>query len=343
MSISPYSIFSGIFSWILPLGFIILVVWGLYRASLGHDDSMEPKTTPKDFFMNLFAFGTLYVSAISLGTLLFAYIDRLFPDPLNNMYGYYQAGLEQVRWPMAALIVLFPVFLILSRIINNDLVSHPEKKDTRVYKWLVYLTLTIASATIIIDLITLIYNFLGGDLTTRFGLKVLVVLGIALAAFGYYFWHLKTDLGAVGGKRKALIWISSLGILASIVAGFFILGSPISQRKLRFDEQRVQDLQNLQSEIINFWQSARYLPPELNYVNEYKDPVTKKLYEYKVINSLQFSVCADFEAVSADEVTTNQYRPMPLKGESWSNGIGRTCFDKLIIPQMNPAPVPVVR
>lgn len=325
---------------VLPLGFIILVVWGLYRASQGHDDPMEPKTTPKEFFMQLFAFGTLYIAALSLGSLLFAYIDRLFPDALNN-YGYYPQGLEQVRWPMAALIVLFPVFLILSRIINNALVADPQKKEARVYKWLVYLTLTIASATVIIDLITLIYNFLGGDLTTRFVLKVLVVLAIALAAFGYYLWHLKTDLALASTKRKVLLVVSSLAVIVSIVAGFFILGSPVNQRKIRFDQQRVNSLQSIESSVNNYWQLHERLPAtigELGPQGKYiaLDPETNQAYEYSPLGVKNFRVCATFDTKINQSMNQVTYP----SGETWDHPAGHYCFDRTVYADpIRPQPV----
>src|SRR5438132_4874360 len=43
-------------------------------------------------------------------------------------------------------------------------------------KWLIYLTLFVAALIIIGDLVSLIYNFLGGDVTIKFVLKALSVL-----------------------------------------------------------------------------------------------------------------------------------------------------------------------
>jgi hypothetical protein len=43
------------------------------------------------------------------------------------------------------------------------------------------------------DTTTLIYNLLGGDITTRFILKVLVVAAIAGSAFTYYLLDLRKE------------------------------------------------------------------------------------------------------------------------------------------------------
>ena len=57
---------------------------------------------------------------------------------------------------------------------------------SRIRKWLTYISLVIAGCTLVGDGISLVYNFLGGDLTTRFVLKSLVVAVIAGAIFTYF-------------------------------------------------------------------------------------------------------------------------------------------------------------
>jgi uncharacterized membrane protein (DUF106 family) len=67
-----------------------------------------------------------------------------------------------------------------------------------VRRWLTYLTLFVSAGVLIADLVTMVYNVLGGELTTRFVLKVLVVGAIA----GGVFWYYLTDLG-VDEKEQA--------------------------------------------------------------------------------------------------------------------------------------------
>ena len=43
------------------------------------------------------------------------------------------------------------------------------------------------------DVITVVYSFLGGELTTRFVLKVITVGAIAGTAFGYYLSDLRVE------------------------------------------------------------------------------------------------------------------------------------------------------
>ena len=125
--------------------------------------------------------------ALKNDTLLLQYIDVLFPDQLNF---YYQGMLDGIRMSSSTLVVVTPVFLLLSWLVQKELNKEPDKHEIRVRKWLMYLTLFIASITIIIDLVQLVYNFYSGELTTKFLLKVLSVLIVTGAVFFYYLWDL---------------------------------------------------------------------------------------------------------------------------------------------------------
>ena len=304
------------------------------------------RTGPRDFFMHLFAFGTLYASAVALISLWFQYINEWFPDPLQPMYLY---GYEQMRVPMAVLIVVFPVFIFLARWISKQIAIDPERKELRIYKWLVYFTLFISAITVVVDLITLIYNFLGGDLTARFGLKMLIVLVVALAVFGYYLWHLRSDIAATVKKRKILTFATIVVIVGSIILGFFIVGSPASARAVKFDQQRINDLQNLQGEITNYWQQKRVLPANLNLLEDSLrgfivpiDPRTRENYEYAILDPLKFKLCAVFETKGG----WDQYGGYGMvdvypgmQRTSWYHDAGRTCFERTIDPDFYPKPL----
>ena len=133
---------------------------------------MKPKASPKDFFLWAAAMVSLYASVVSLIMLLFSYIEYAFPDALSYVDPYSTS----IRFAIASLVVLAPTFLILMRVIRSDIEGAPEKFDLWVRRWALYFTLFVAGITIVVDLITLINYFLNGDVTTRFVLKVLVVL-----------------------------------------------------------------------------------------------------------------------------------------------------------------------
>src|SRR3989344_5674775 len=154
----------------------------------------KPKVTPKDFFLWIAAMVALYVSVISFIALLFDYINYAFPDVLNYYVDPYSGS---IRYEIASIVVLFPVFLVLMRLIRNDIQALPEKRDLWVRRWALFLTVFIAGATVIGDLITLINYFLGGEITMRFVLKVIVLLLVA----GGVFLHFLADLRGYWNKE----------------------------------------------------------------------------------------------------------------------------------------------
>lgn len=153
----------------------------------------KPYLSAREAFLYLVMFLTLYISAISYGSLLFAFVNRWFPDILNGYIYSFDATLSTVRNATASLIITFPIFLFVSWFLRRTLQRYPEKRGSKVRKWLTYITLFIAAGVMIGDLITLVNYLLSGGLTTRFLLKVLIVLIIAGTIFGHYLWDLRKE------------------------------------------------------------------------------------------------------------------------------------------------------
>jgi hypothetical protein len=149
----------------------------------------KPYFSARETFIYLLLFVCLYISAFNFGALLFNFINRWLPDLQN--YG--TTDVNGVRMSVASLVVAFPLYLWLTSIMLKAIRQDSEKKSSKIRKWLTYLTLFIAASIIIGDLITLLFNLLGGELTLRFMLKVLTVLVIAGLIFGYYLWDLRKE------------------------------------------------------------------------------------------------------------------------------------------------------
>jgi len=249
------------------------------------------KSTPKDVFLHFLNIFTFYLGVISFITLYIQYISALFPDPLNF---YYTSMANSVRLSTSILIIVIPVYILTSWLLEKDLANNYERRELKLRKWLIYFTLFISAVTIIVDLIIFVFNFLSGELTIQFFLKVLVVLLVAGAVFGYYIWDLRRK--KIKSKTpKILAWILSFVVLASIIAGFFIIGTPAEQRQRRFDEQRITNLQILQDQIINYWVRKEALPQNLSELEDSisgfvvpADPESDLVYEYIVIDTLSF-------------------------------------------------------
>jgi len=279
----------------------------------------------------------------ALITLLFEYINQLFPDALGYLQG---ASLSSVRTTMSMLIVVFPAFLGISWFLRKDLVRHPEKKEFALRKFLYNMTLFIAALVIVIDLITLLNNFLEGELTTRFVLKVLAVFFVAGGVFAYYLWELRRPVDSK--PSKILLWGAASLILATVLSGFVIIGSPSEQRMRRFDERRVSDLSTLQYQIIAYWSSKNDLPVGLEELNSAVtgytppvDPETGSSYEYSVKGENSFELCATF-ALASDpndpSAPDYYYGYYGSKVENWDHEAGRHCFSRTLDPQLDKLP-----
>lgn len=304
------------------------------------------KVTPKDFFLWVGAMAALYGSVVSFITLLFSYINYAFPDALS--YSYVDPFSGSMRFQMATLIVLVPVMLILMRMIRKDIAEHEAKSDLWIRRWALFLTVFLAGAAVIGDLITLINYFLGGEITTRFILKVAVLLLVA----GGVFLHFLADLRGYWIERpdraRMVGWGAAAVVVAAILSGFLIMGSPAQVRLYRFDTQKVTDLQNIQWQIVNYWQQKEKLPLSLaetaDPIGGYtvpNDPQYGDTYRYEVTGPMSFKLCADFNNESLDSakqasITQPGYYGGEMEGENWIHGAGEVCFDRTIDPERYP-------
>jgi hypothetical protein len=304
------------------------------------------RTTPKDFFLYFATMAGLYVSVVSLITLLFQCIEALFPDALDVYRDPYSSG---IRFAIASLIIVFPIYLVLTRVANNHLRRNPEKRDVGIRKWLIYLTLFVAGVAIVIDLIMLVNTFLGGEITIRFVLKVLAVLLVVGAVFGYYWQDLRGKWERDEKLSKRIGMTSAVLVLAVIIGGFFIMGTPMEQRLIRFDQQKISDLQNIQYQITTFWQQKQKLPTNLEELEDPltgfilpKDPQSGESYVYKVSGVRTFELCASFNKKSNEKeslVTSLYYYPelYGVESANWAHEEGETCFSRTIDPDKFPA------
>ncbi|MDO8752081.1 MAG: DUF5671 domain-containing protein, partial [Candidatus Wolfebacteria bacterium] len=317
-------------------------------------------TTPRDFFLHLLHIIALYGSAIALISILWQVINIAFPDATEGAYRFYSIN-GAVRWGIAVLIVMFPVLIGTGRFLENVYKKEPEKKELKIRKWLIYFTLFATAIIIIIDLVRLIFEFLGGELTPRFILKFLSVLVIAAAIFWYYLqsvrktpWPYK-PFGLPA--KKVFVWKVVAIVIAAVIMGFLLIDSPADERAYKNDDRRIQDLQTLQDNIVERWKAGAptsTLPASLNELGievtekEYdplNDPKTKEMYKYGVLGDMSFELCATFEKETRGK---GKYpypeRPMPvpvdfekpepqyyIENSDWTHDAGEKCFERKII------------
>lgn len=305
----------------------------------------KPKTTPRDFFLNLLSIVALYWTATSFGILIFQYINILVPDVLDvTRYGGDIYG--AIRFPVASLFIIFPVYVWSAWFLEKEYKKAPHKREISIHRWLVYLTLFIAALAIIGDLVALVFRFLEGEITTRFILKALTMFLIAGSVFYYY-------LSGLRKQKDKFMKIFRYGVIAivsvSVLMSFFVVGSPAEQKNRRLDTKRVSDLQYLQSEIVNFWQGKDRLPDGLSELEDDLrgiriplDPETGTQYAYNIVGEEVFELCATFGTDSDGSSVEPLY--YPYSDGSWEHGIGRVCFERTIDPDFfEDMPKPVTR
>lgn len=293
----------------------------------------------RDAFFHLLAFASLYTVVISSVILFFTYINRLFPDAALG-YDYSSSDLSGVRMSMAAVIVAFPLFLWMTKILQKEIAEHAEKAASGVRRWLTYLTLFVAATTLMGDVITLVFQLLQGELSIRFLLKVIIILVVAGGVFTYYFLSLRMEPASKKSRsmHRSFLILSLAYVAVVLVWGAFIIGSPVSERARKFDDRRVEDLRSISTEISNIVYEGgihpvsptgtpipptKALPKTLEQVRiealyatpNIVDPETGVPYEYRILGATKYELCAEFSF------------PREMQYDiAWNHAEGNQCF-----------------
>ena len=336
-------------------------------------ENIKNKLSAGYFFLSLGVLVSLIASVTSFFNLAFEVFNKKFPDVLNAVYqyGYNNYEFENLRSSLATLIIFFPVFLIITYFWKKVFKNNAGEYDIILRRWLVYVILFLSCVVVLVDLVLLVKYFVSGEITMRFIFKVLTALFGAKMIL-YYFLPEVWENKWKNYMRVCAIWFSIAGVLALIVWSFFVIGSPFKQRELQLDERRVQDLQNIQWQVINYWQQKEKLPESFK---DLKDPLSGnslpvppgfekgEVYEYAKLEKMKFQLCATFSlpmpkgwqeyqnyggirpmmggvevetGISAPVASGGLYYPYPGFGvnDSWNHEAGRTCFERTIDPEI---------
>ncbi len=297
------------------------------------------ETNQRNVVLQLGALITLYLSISFTLVILFAVIDKLLPSPIDAVWQIEQVN-QNIRLGLAMVVVFFPTYLFLTRKIQRYRRQETGALYQTITKWLIYLSLLIGGLVLLGTLVTVIYNFLNGDLTLRFLLKaggMVAILGLACFYYlkdaqGYWVKHekLSIQVGAVAGTI----------VLALVSTGIALNDSPDMVRQMKMDTQQVQDLQSIQWSIENYLQvNSTTTPPEtLEELTPYlaipEAPDSRDNYEY-VVTEEGFSLCATFAFSSAnDQMNSPVYGPkdgLTIIGSRWDYEAGRYCFERQVV------------
>ncbi|WP_114240812.1 hypothetical protein [Dyella sp. C9] len=132
--------------------------------------------------------------------------------------------------------------------------------------------------------------------------------------------------------RRGIRWLSagvSVVVLAAVLAGLSVLGSPMHQRALRLDTIRTSNLGQLAIGISGYWAAHKALPPTLESIDpsdsHHRDPVSGQPYGYGLVDATTYRLCAQFDTASEQE----SYRAgafIPPNLGRWKHPQGMHCF-----------------
>lgn len=275
----------------------------------------------RDAFLYLLSFATLSTWAGALGSLLFEFIDHWIPDPIAAAT---RSLPLVVTWQLASILVAFPIYLMVMRLVLREVTASPERLESGVRKWLTYIALLVTAGAMIGDLIVFLDRFLAGGLSARFVLKSATVMALCAAIFCYYLrtlrWGSATDFGWERRRGRWFAGAATGGVAATVLAGLTLAGGPVARRQMEVDRVRVQHLHSIAQALNQNYPSAlpasvEELPKQL-LVDKVADPKTGAKYEYHPIANNTYELCATFDTAGYGY------------GERtfWSHSPGRTCF-----------------
>lgn len=296
----------------------------------------KPKPAAFDAFFHLVTYFAMVLSAIAVGTIIFQIINRYVPD-LERIYLDYHGEPSYrgpIRFGISTLLLTGPLLLILTGYLHRWFRDGSLSPTSAVRRWLTYLLLFAAAANIITSVIRLLNGFLEGNYTSNFVLKMLTVLLIAAAVFGFYLWELRRDRYERHPVALPLLIATAVVFLTVLVVGFTLVGSPLEARKREFDLRRSDAAQQIRNLLEDEFRRRSTLPSTLQSFDPTLglDPETAQPFGYTKLADNRYELCVTFALPRQTPVLPGPLpaRPVgPLVGSPeavWvEHGSGKEC------------------
>jgi len=295
---------------------------------------MNHNHNAKYAFYYLLSLVALIFVSISVGLIAFGIINQTVADALTlNGYSDYNS---QFRFAISALLIAVPIFFVINRLINRGLQTKELDQESGIRRWLTYFILLVSSVTVLGVFISVINNFLSGEMTLSFVLKALTMLVISASVFSFYLYDIKrADATLKDQIVKIFFFISLALIVAAFVSAWFFMESPKEARNRRLDQIVISNINSLESAVNIYYETKDVLPNSLDdikngpgYYNSMEqmivDPENGDVIVYKKIDATNFEFCADFKTNSSQD---NQNRPtMIYSSGSKDHEAGYQCF-----------------
>lgn len=294
------------------------------------------ENTAKNFALQLGSLISLYISITALITLLFGIITIQYPDA---SMGYWEAesAASSIRFTFALLSVFFPVYIVLTRSVNQiRRIEHGTYLTLT--KWLIYLSLLVGGGVLLGDLVSLLNSFLNGEITTRFLLKTFVILAVVGLACTYYVLDAKGYWQKHELRSKQYAFGASILVIIALVGGYLNIKKPSEVREINIDKLQISDLQNIQVHVGSYYQLHASLPVSITEsYGDIKAPQAsenRKPYTLEVTSTSTFKLCAEFKFDSSNFDQGVYASPMYIdeqgikNASNWDYIAGFSCFER---------------
>ena len=318
----------------------------------------------KNIFYYLLAFMTLCYSVWHFLSIIFNTIEKKVPDILDNVYDYSDSyNNDTFRFSIASLVIMLPIYIAISWHINRQIEDGHIEADSKVRHTMIYTTILFSVIAIAGSLVSTVYSYLGGEITTRFVYKALSVSIVSLAVGAYYYYTLNRNY-KIKSNKPIIIATSVLVIVFAICAySVIVIGTPSEVRNKKLDQKSLGNLSQIESRLL----ATIYDPQSYNtngtspklpvFTNTDKfpltidsenlftysniDPNTNEHYPYRVIskdkNKIVYELCPTF----ASELKKGNRIPTPYDDNIYNNrdytrtydnnvfvshGIGLVCY-----------------
>ncbi len=283
---------------------------------------------PKYAFYYLLSLVSLIFLAVSSAIIVFQIINKSVIDNLSNYF--YYSGDSSLRFGISAILIALPIFFLSARTIERGLKRGDLDKDSSLRKWLTYFILFISSIIILGSLLSLVNNFLSGELTLKFVLKFFTILIISFLVFSFYLYDIRREKIKKNDKIIKLFLISSLSLISVIfISSWFFVESPKTARDRRMDDALLNNIYNIEANINSYYESNGLLPDNLDILGEdfylkFNNIISK--IEYKKTDEKSFELCANFLTDSYESIRNESY-PIYKNDGSKYYVKGYNCFN----------------
>ena len=331
---------------IVPLVIVLLILGGLFYLVIidtkkmeentsgspqagGPQISTEEKRNPAfHLFLYLVSFLSLGFVAAGIISVYFQLINKVIKETQalgEYSSGYFDSG--ALKFGIASLAVALPIYYAVLYVLHRKLEKNEIQPQSMIRKFITYFALFVFSAMGVGSLIALLYNYLDGELTTKFLLKALVFFIVSAFFFVFYLWEIRRKEFA---RNKFLtFFIPSILIAASaLVIGLVIVDSPQVAREKKIDSEAIDTIISIHSDVNMFYETNKRLPKA-----EEGELALSKGVEYFPKGQTGYQLCDTFKQPS--EGLQN------FQDERWNHPAGRYCFELNALsdtPKNIPAP-----